>query len=131
MLSPTCIDKVAGDPAADEKARTAGGGGETERKSALRPCALSTGRAKAARLSDHTLTQTETLAKPQTTPSRNRVITINGRWGVPPGWALYSTQQHTNTLTSTGRQHRPERVHRRTQNAGWEKKTKEAPLSPR
>ena len=25
--------------------------------------------------------QTGTLAKPQTTPSRNRVITINGRWG--------------------------------------------------
>ena len=41
-------------------------------------CAFSTGRAKAARLSDHTLTQTETLAKPQTTPSRNRVITIKG-----------------------------------------------------
>ena len=41
---------------------------------------------------------------------------------MPPGWALYSTHQHTNTLTSTGRQHRHERVHRRTQNAGWEKK---------
>ena len=56
-------------------------------------CALSSGRAKAAWLSAHTLTQTGTLAKPQTTPSRNRVIPINGGWGVPPGWALYSTQR--------------------------------------
>ena len=39
-------------------------------------CALSSGRAKAAWLSAHTLTQTGTLAKPQTTPSRNRVIPI-------------------------------------------------------